>query len=190
MPAACPLFRRRALRWLALGLAVRLVGFAAEERPAILVPKAEVAEVRATPAVPPPARAPISERLRAEMTGRLREQAAALPEIETRPTGSVEGTAAGGAAKSDTGAVVMPRYVVKSTGPSQREVEPGNMLLRPLREFERIEAIERNAESYAASLLRFRNGTELELRISNRTGRGADHGRETTRLEIGFRVPR
>lgn len=166
------------------------VGYAAEERPAILVPRAEVAEVRAAPVVPPAARAPISDRLRAEMTGRLREQAAALPEVATTPTDSAEGTATGGAARSDTGAVIMPRYVVKSAGPSRREVEPGNMLLRPLGEFERIEAIERNAESYAASLLRFRNGTELELRISNRTGRGADHGQETTRLEIGFRVPR
>ena len=121
------------------------------------------------------------------MNEQLAVLAAALPKESDERAGG--GAAPAGAAVSAEGAVVMSRFVVRSVGPSQREVEPGNLLLRPLREFERIESVERNAESYAASLLRFRNGTELELRVSNRTGRGADHGRETPRVEIGLRVP-
>lgn len=176
---------------LALGAAAG--GFAAEDWPAIFAPRVKE---QAPPAggsasqpgaaAVPAARAPVSDRTRAAISGRLAELAAALPKESEAGAG---GATTAGPTVSAEGAVVMSRFVVRSVGPSQREVEPGNLLLRPLREFERIETIERNAESYAASLLRFRNGSELELRVTRRTGGGADHGRETPRVEIGLRVP-
>jgi len=184
----------RIARWLVLALGAATGGSAAEDWPAIFAPRAKEqappaggpASQPGTAAVPA-ARAPVSDKTRAAMNGRLAELAAALPKESGDGTGGA--TAPAAATVSAEGATVMSRFVVRSVGPSQREVEGGNLLLRPLREFERIETIERNAESYAASLLRFRNGSELELRVTRRTGGGADHGRETPRVEIGLRVP-
>jgi len=176
-----------------LGLGAAAGGAAAEDWPAIFAPRAKEQALPAggpasqpgTAAVPA-ARAPVSEKTRAAISGRLAELAAALPKESEAGAG---GAATAGPTVPAEGAVVMSRFVVRSVGPSRQEVEPGDRRLRPLREFERIEAVERNAESYAASLLRFRNGTELELRVTHRTGRGADHGRETPRVELGLRVP-
>lgn len=86
---------------------------------------------------------------------------------------------------TDDGALLMNRFVVRSYGPTRREVEPAPVTLY---RFEEVERVERRVKpGFTANLASFFDGKGLlQLSVVNGAGQGIDHGRDFVRVELGF----
>ena len=82
------------------------------------------------------------------------------------------------------GAVLMKRFVVKSVVPTASEVSP--LRSPPLLSFASVErAARRTKPAWQMPLLDFMGGY-LHVDVVNGGGQGVDHGRDFTRVELGF----
>lgn len=149
--------------------------------PPIFAPRAVVKESAVTvtmPRTPNPER-PAATRMRAQLNEAILAMASALPapaapasDAEAQPASTAEGV------------VLMKRFLVRSVAPSESEVSPPPALR--LLHFAPMErAARRTKPAWQMPLLHLMGGY-LHLDVVNGAGQGADHGRDFTRVEIGF----
>lgn len=164
----------------AIGAATPLAA-QASELPPIFAPKLPRADEPA-PAAPQGARpiAPVSDYLRKAITETVLANAAAFA-APPRPA-----AAEGAPAYSAEGALLMPRFVVRSKLPDRKEVKPPPVVLH---RFARMERLDRQRSAFSANLWASGDGVRtVELNVVNGAGYGVDHNVDFTRVEIGFRM--
>ena len=145
--------------------------------PPIFTPKPAADPLNAH-AVMPVSRAPVSARLRQAMTEQILAAARAFE--APAPDASTPMVPA-------DGVLVMPRFVVKALLPRGDEVEPP---VRPLLKFapqDKWWVHQRTQPAHTATLARFFEGRGLiNVSVLNGAGKGVDHPRDFTRVELGF----
>lgn len=170
------------LALVAIGAATPLAA-QSPELPPIFAPRA--ARVEAPTAVAPaPARsaAPVSDYLRKAITETVLANAEAF--AAPPPPATEDGIAP--PRYSMEGALLMPRFVVKSKLPDRKEVKPPPVLVY---RFAPMERLDRQRNAWSANLWASGDGLKtLELNVVNGVGFGLDHNADFTRVELGFRV--
>ena len=169
---------------LALGAIGPAMPLAAQssELPPIFAPRPARPEEPA-PGVSPMARpaAPVSDYLRKAITETVLANAEAFA---APPHPATEGTAA--PTYSTEGALLMPRFVVKSKLPNRKEVKPPPLVLY---RFASMDRLDRMRSAFSADLWASGDGLKtLELNVVNGAGSGLDHNVDFTRVELAFRV--
>ncbi len=149
------------------------------ELPPIFAPRTEEPALAAS-AVARSA-APLSDYLRKAITETVLANAAAFA---APPRPAADGTSA--PTYSAEGALLMPRFVVKSKLPDRKEVKPPPVVLY---RFVPIERFDRLRTAFSANLWASADRLKtLELNVVNGAGFGLDHNADFTRVELGFRV--
>jgi hypothetical protein len=137
--------------------------------------------VPSTASAPRPtvARSGLSERMREHLTQRILRDA----QVFEAPTGPTSNAAPAPTFTAD-GALLMPRFVVKSRAPGTDEVEPPAV---PLMQFGPAIRGDRRVKGFSATLWRMFDGQgAINLNILKGAGSGVDSSRELTRIEIEF----
>jgi hypothetical protein len=165
---------------LAFGFAACAVARAAEaeQLPPIFAPKPAPAPARAPR--PLDNSIPLTP-LRQAMSETILAAAKAFP-----ATPMAEPSPAAPAVITSDGALLMPRFVVKSVPPSANEVERRPPIVQ-LGRFAPMERVDRRRTGLSMSLMSFGEGGSLELNVVNGAGFGLDHNIDFTRVELAFR---
>lgn len=109
---------------------------------------------------------------------------AAANAIPLPPTADALPTAP--AAMTSGGALLMPRFIVKSVPLSARDVGRPPPVL-PIGRFAPMERVDRRRTGLSMPVMSFGAGKSLELNVVNGAGFGMDHNLDFTRVELGFR---
>ena len=109
---------------------------------------------------------------------------AAAKAISLPPTADALPTAP--AAMTSEGALLMPRFIVKSVPLSARDVERPPPVLQ-LGRFGPMERVDRRRTGLSMPIMSLGEGKSLELNVVNGAGFGMDHNLDFTRVELGFR---
>ncbi len=172
-----PALRALPLALVVIGPATTLVA-QSPELPPIFAPRPARVEAPAAPT--PRSAAPVSDYLRKAITETVRANAEAF----AAPPPAAEGTVA--PTYSTEGALLMPRFVVKSKLPDRKEVKPPPVVVY---RFTPMERLDRQRNAWSANLWASGDGLKtLELNVVNGAGFGLDHNTDFTRVELGFRV--
>lgn len=176
-----PALRVLPLALVAIGPAMPLVA-QSSELPPIFAPRPPRTEEPAPAArsVARPA-APVSDYLRRAIT----ETVLANAEVFAVPPHPAA-EEAGAPTYSAEGALLMPRFVVKSKLPDRKEFKPPPVVLH---RFAPMERLDRQRNAWSANLWASGDGLKtFELNVVNGAGYGLDHNVDFTRVELAFRV--
>ncbi len=177
-----PALRVLPLALVAIGAATPVVAQSLE-LPPIFAPRPARTE-ESTVAAPTIGRspAPVSDYLRKAIT----ETILANAEAFSAPERPVEDGPAVPPTYSTEGALLMPRFVVKSKLPDRKEVKPPSVVLG---RFAPMERYDRQRTAFSANLWASGDGLKtFEFNVVNGAGYGLDHNVDFTRVELAFRM--